>query len=234
MTLAHAVGYVRVSTDRQAEHGFGVETQRATLAAWAANNECHLVEIYVDEGVSGTTDAIDRPGLAEAMQMIAEGRASTLVVARLDRLARSLSVQEACLAQLWVWGATVWACDIGEVRRDDPSDPMRTALRQMVAVFSQLERAMIVARMREGRATKAQDGGYAYGAPPYGYRAEAGALVRHPVEQQTIERMMDLRAAGQSLREIGQILDHEGRPPRRSARWHPNAIRRIVERETPA
>jgi len=58
------------------------------------------------------------------------GSQLVLLVACLDRLARDLAVQEAGLAQAWSIDAEVHTCDLGEVRRDDPDDPMSTAFRQ--------------------------------------------------------------------------------------------------------
>lgn len=228
--MSGAVGYVRVSTDRQADQGFGLAAQKAAIQRWASGSQLKVLAVLADEGVSGTTEAVDRPALSSALRMLADGEARALVVPRLDRLARSLSVQEACLAQIWNWGATVYACDLGEIRKDDPSDPMRTALRQMVAVFGQLERAMITARMRDGRAQKALSGGYAYGAPPYGYASREGDLVRVDTEVRTIKRARDLAREGLSLRQIAERLDAEDHLPRRALKWHPQTVARMLSR----
>jgi DNA invertase Pin-like site-specific DNA recombinase len=103
------------------------------------------VGVLRDEGISDSLEAVDRPGLADALSMIESGEVSVLLVPRLDRLARKLTIQEAALAHVWKHGGRVMACDQGEIGRDDPDDPMRTAMRQMVGVFGQLERAMIEA-----------------------------------------------------------------------------------------
>src|SRR5207302_4477308 len=122
-----------------------------------------------------------------------------------DRLARKLTVQEATLAKLWEMGATVFSVDIGEVPRDDPNDPMKTALRQMIGVFAQLERGMIAARLRSGRMLKASRGGYAgSGAPPYGTRSVAGVLVVDATEQRAVNRALALRSSGASVRTIAE------------------------------
>ena len=63
---------------------------------------------------------------------VEDGTASGLVVYKLDELARSLTVQEGTLAKVWGLGGSVFSVDLGEVARDDPDDPMRTAMRQMV------------------------------------------------------------------------------------------------------
>ena len=63
---------------------------------------------------------------------------------------------------------------------------MRTAMRQMMGVFGQLERSMVVARLRRGREMKRAAGGYAAGWPPYGCRADDGSLVVVPEEQRAV------------------------------------------------
>src|SRR6266540_2421394 len=151
MKRATAVAYLRVSGKGQLD-GFGLDIQEHQVRACAKAVGLRLVEILRDEGVSGTLEAADRPGLAEALAMIENHEAEVLLVPRLDRLARSLTVQEAALAQAWRHGGRVFACDSGEVLRDDPDDPMRTAMRQMVGVFAQLDKAMTVARLKRGRA----------------------------------------------------------------------------------
>ncbi len=57
-----AVGYIRVSTDQQADHGIGLETQLESLSAYALIHKLNLVEIISDEGISGTIPLRDRPG----------------------------------------------------------------------------------------------------------------------------------------------------------------------------
>ena len=75
-----------------------------------------------------------------------------------SRLARALTVQEAALAIAWQAGGRVFTADTGEVLRDDPDDPMRTALRQVVGGVAELDRRMVVKRLRDGRAAKASTG----------------------------------------------------------------------------
>jgi len=225
-----AVAYIRVSTDRQAEKGFGLDVQTKAVRAWARANGHRLVKVCSDEGVSGTKDAADRPGLREALNALQDGAAEALVVPRLDRLARSLSVQEAALAHAWRSGSRTFACDSGEVLCDDADDPMRTALRQMMGVFSQLERSMLSARMRAGRQMKADKGGYAFGSPPLGFEARDGALVAKADEQATVERILTLHREGESLRSIAEVLKLEGRMPKRSQRWHPQTLASVIQR----
>lgn len=223
------IGYVRVSTAIQVEEGLGLEVQEEAIRAWCKANGHHLVAIHRDEGISGAKDVAGRPGLASALAAV-EDLGEGLVMAKLDRLARALTVQEAVLAQVWRHGASVFALDVGEILRDDPDDPMRTAMRQMVGVFAQLERAMIAARMRAGRKLKASRGGYAHGAPRFGSRAEERELVVDAGEQLVITRATQLRAEGRSLRYIAATLNIEGLRPKRAERWHPYTLARILDR----
>ncbi|MFI1700594.1 recombinase family protein [Streptomyces bobili] len=228
------VGYIRVSTSRQVEDGFGLAVQEKLIRAWCRQQGHTLGRaVFRDEGYSGTLHAPDRPALADALSEVEDGQAAGIVVGRLDRLARRLVTQEAILAQVWKNNGRVFTADQGEILQDDPEEPMRTAMRQMMGVFSELEHSMIVARLRAGRKEKAVQGGYAYGAPPYGWQAVAGELVEQPAEQGGLARARELRAAGASLREICRRLEAEQFPPRRSDRWHPEAVRRMLQHEAP-
>ncbi|MCA1704859.1 MAG: recombinase family protein [Actinobacteria bacterium] len=86
---ATAVGYLRVSTAEQAESGAGLDAQRATVEAECARRGWRLVQVFTDAGVSGkSTD--NRPALTEALAAVENGAAAALVVAKLDRLSRSV------------------------------------------------------------------------------------------------------------------------------------------------
>jgi DNA invertase Pin-like site-specific DNA recombinase len=225
--------YIRVSSDTQVEEGNGLEVQRRAITRWAKTNGHRVVRWCSDEGISGAVDALDRAGLSCVIAAVESRDAEGIVVARLDRLARKLTVQEAALAHVWRAGGSVFTVDTGEVAQDDADDPMRTAMRMMVGVFAELERLMIAKRMRGGRRMKAEKGLYAQGAPRYGFRAENRSLVPENDEQQTLERIRELHEQGRSLRAIASTLTEEGRKPKRAARWHPESLRLIVNRLTP-
>jgi DNA invertase Pin-like site-specific DNA recombinase len=225
---AKAIGYVRVSSVGQLDgYGLGVQTEDIRRCAKAYGLK--LIRIESDEGVPGTLEAVDRPGLATALAALESGDAEILLVPRLDRLARKLTIQEAALAHVWRHAGRVIACDQGEISHDDPDDPMRTAMRQMMGVFAQLDRGMTVARLRRGRLAKAAAGGYAHGRPAFGYQSQNGRLVPVEEEQLVIRRARALHAEGRSLREIADTLGREGRRPRGGGRWHPPQVARLLE-----
>jgi len=228
------IGYARVSTHTQAD-GDSVEAQAEAINAWAEASGHELVAVCVDKGRSGALEEAQRPGLLDALDALAEGAGAALVVHRLDRLARALHVQEAILARIWAGGGEVWEV-VGDrrVERDDPSDPMRTFVRQVMGAAQQLERGLTVARMQGGRRRKAERRGYIGGHVPYGYeregRGRAARLVPLSDEQRTIERMVRLRRRGRSLRQIAERLNREGVPAKQGRRWQHTAVASILRR----
>jgi DNA invertase Pin-like site-specific DNA recombinase len=153
-----------------------------------------------------------------------------LVIYRLDRLARDLVLQEQLLAEVRRLGGVVLSASEAESAFlvDDPDDPSRKLIRQVLGAVSEYERSMIALRLRSGRARKAANGGFAYGAPPFGQRAERGELMRDEREHATIVRARALRSEGRSMRQIADALTRDGHEPRRATRWHPQVVSRLL------
>lgn len=232
------VAYLRVSTIEQAEHGYGLAAQRAAIKAAVRTSGHRIVRWLADEGLSGALPAEQRPHLSEALDLIAAGKADGLIVRDLDRLARAVTVQEAVLAAIWQSAGAEVFTGTGPVPRDDPDDPMRTAFREMAAVFAGLERRLISKRLRDGRKAKAAAGGHATGAVPFGWRSEKrsadnphGRLVAVPAEQKALARMMEMCALGASSRQIAAVLTAEGHPTKRGGRWASATVTRIIARQ---
>ena len=227
------VGYVRVSTVTQVEDGNGLTIQRAAVRAWCKANGHKLVGITCDEAISGAKELEDRPGLADALGMLRDKQAQGIVVLKLDRLARDLIVQETILAEVRRIGGEAFSTSPAEASylTDDPDDPSRKLIRQVLGAVSEYERSMVVLRLRNGRRRKAQMGGYASGAPAFGLEARDGDLIESQDEQVTIERIVELRAFGASLREICTVLEAEGhRSKRGGTRWQPMGVKRVLDR----
>jgi len=219
-----------VSTGVQVDKGVSFPDQEKGIRAWCRQHGHKLVTIHCDRGISGGKDESEREGLAAALAAIEAGDADAIIAKDVTRLARSLTVQEGSLALVWRVGGRMFTYENGEVLPDDPDDPMRTAMRQMMGVFSQLERSMIAKRLRDGQRAKAERGGYAYGRPAYGTRADDRELVPDEREQVTLARIAELHAAGVSLRQMAETLTAEGHQPRRAGKWHPHTLARIVAR----
>ena len=134
-TTATLIGYARCSTDRQ-----DLAAQRQALL------ELGVVEdrIYTDHGLTGPTRA--RPGLDQALAAVREG--DTLVVPKLDRLARSVPDARAIADRLRERGVKL---ALGRTLYD-PDDPMGKLFFNILATFAEFEADLIRMRTREGMA----------------------------------------------------------------------------------
>ena len=219
--------YARVSSNAAADADT-IRGQVDDLTKWAKAQGHKIVSVCEDEAVSGKLAAAEREGLSCVLDAIESGNADAVLIRGLDRLARELTVQEATLAMVWKMGGRVLTVN-GEVLPDDDADPMRTAMRQMMGVFAQLERATVVGRLRAGRERKLDAGGYAHGAPAYGYKTEDGQLVKDQAETAVVETIADLRSGGMSLKAIADKLNADGVPTKRGGKWHPATVSRIAD-----
>src|SRR2546423_9982982 len=83
-----AIGYVRVSTDKQADHGVSLEAQEAKIRAMAVVQGSEIVELIVDGGESAKN--LNRPGMERLLSLVDAGKVQTVIIAKLDRLTRSV------------------------------------------------------------------------------------------------------------------------------------------------
>ena len=226
--------YLRVSTDRQATDGTGLDLQLDTIRRWAKANGHSLTAACRDEGVSVAKDLDARPGLIDALLRLQQGKTQGIVVYRLDRLARALVVQEQLLAEVRRHGGELFSTSDTEnaylVDDENNEDPSRKMIRQVLGAVAEYERSMIALRLRSARELKRRNGGYAGGAPALGARAEAGTLVVDHNETKAIDRMVELRGEGSSYPAIVTRLTEEGYRTKRGARWHPTTVARALER----
>lgn len=223
------VGYVRVSTTKQAEDGVSLSAQRRALEAYASAHGLEIAKIY-EEAESGGKAATDRPELDAAIRELASGRADGLMVAKLDRLSRSVQ-DGARLIEMFRrhdWRLIVLDLNI------DTKSPTGELMANVHLSVSQWERRMIGERTKAGLAEVKAQGGR-IGRAPFGWRHgderdENGRRILIPVpsEQATLERMKNLRAQGFTIRQIAETLNDEDRPTKRCGRWHPCTVHRIL------
>ncbi len=226
--------YLRVSSAGQID-AWGLDRQESAVKQYARSGGHRIVEWYRDEGVSGTIEALDRPQLSAAIRDLS-GDVDGIVVADLDRFARSLTVQEAALGVIWRAGGRVFTATSGEVMTDDPDDPGRTLIRQVMGAVIEFEKRQAVKRMRGGMLAKAATGRKATGSYPFGYRGEGKGRERdaapNETEQRVVQMIVDLRAADASYREIVAALEQGGHTTKRGGgRWSPMTVKRIYDRE---
>lgn len=206
------VGYRRVSTDEQGEDGAGMEAQSAAIDAeitrrgWTLSRMCQDV-------ASGKSRA-RRPGLAEALAEIHDGRAGTLMVAKLDRLSRSLIDFAQIMADAQRQGWNIVALDLGV----DLSTPAGEFLASVMASAAQWERRIIGQRTADAlRARKA-----------------AGVVLGRPrtVTDHVADYIRTRRAEGDSYDRIARTLNAEDIPTGQGgAAWHASTVRAVFLRD---
>jgi len=197
-------GYVRVSTDEQARSGLGLDAQRRAIAA------ARDVDEWVsDDGFSAKD--LNRPGIAALLPRLEEG--DVLVVARLDRLTRSLVDAATLMEAARDGGWSLVALDLGV--------DMTTAAGRLVAnvmcAVAQWEREVIGERTKAALA-EARARGVRLGGPRY-------------VDGELATRIRRLRGRGWTFARIANHLTAEGVPTTRGgARWHASTVRAVAIR----
>jgi DNA invertase Pin-like site-specific DNA recombinase len=202
--------YVRVSTDDQAAYGYGLAAQEATLREAFKRRGWTFGELYRDEGITGTT--LDRPALLAALELIASGKADGLVVAKLDRLSRSVVDFGMLLEWFTAAGAALVILDF-DIDTTTPGGQLVAAVMAAVAAW---EAQTISLRTREAKAA-ARAQGKPTGPPSVVDRPELAARIR------------GLRDEGLSMQAICDALNAEGVPTARGASvWRKSAVQSIL------
>jgi site-specific DNA recombinase len=227
--VTRVIGYVRVSTDKQADSGLSIDAQRARLEAWCVMQGAELLRVEVDAGASAKT--LDRPGLGRALASIDAGDADALLVAKLDRLTRSVRDLDALLSDHFADGA-------GDLVSVAESIDTRSAAGRLVlnvlASVAQWEREAIGERTAAALAVKAGRG-ERVGAVPYGYElaSDGVRLVAVVSEQEAIAVARGLRDQGRSLRAIASDLAARGHVARSGKPFAAMQVSRMLEERAP-
>jgi DNA invertase Pin-like site-specific DNA recombinase len=205
------VGYVRVSTEEQGQRGAGLEAQRRAIKAECERRGWHLVRIEQDV-LSGRS--MNRPGLQVALAACRSGEISGIVVAKLDRLSRSLVDFATLLADAQAKGFNVVALDLGV----DLSTPAGEFLSSVMASAAQWERRIIGQRTRDALAVK---------------KAEGVKLGRPPLPTDSLSRRVrSMRRRGMTLQAIADRLNAEDVSTLRGGvEWRPSSVRTVLRRK---
>ena len=224
------VGYVRVSTEGQADGGVSLEAQRAKLTAYAVAMDLDLVSTETDAGLSAKTLA--RPALQRALAMLDGGTADGLLVAKLDRLTRSVR-------DLGDLVERYFASRFALLSVSDSIDTRSAAGRlvlNVLASVAQWEREATGERTRDAlahlRASGIRLGGEALGWERGDESDEEGRRIVRDVrgEVATVKRILALRAEGLTLRAIADALGAEGHRTKRGGRWAAETVRKVLAR----
>lgn len=204
------VGYARVSTDEQAESGAGLAAQEATIRREAERRGWEVIALVRDAGASGSR-LRGRLGLSEALRLAESGEADGVVVAKLDRLSRSLIDAAALIERSRRRGWTLVALDLGV----DTSTPAGELVANVMAAVAQWERRAIGQRTKEALAV----------------RREQGVRLGRPraVPPDVRARIAQLRRRGLSYQAIADRLGVAGIATAHGGAWHASTVRKIAK-----
>ena len=221
--MKKAIGYIRVSTEQQATEGVSLEAQRAKIESWCVANDCELVAVEVDAGISGKSMG-KRPGLLKALGNMK--RDMVLVVYSLSRLARSTKDTLAIAERLEKAGADL----VSLSEKIDTTGAAGKMMFRMLAVLAEFERDVISERTTAALAHKKQSG-EKYAPVPFGFREVEGRLVTVESEALVVARILRDRQAGRTLVEIAEALNTKGIAGKRGGRWYASTVRYLIQRQ---
>ncbi len=208
---ARVIGYVRVSTDEQHASGAGLAAQRAAIDAEVARRGWELLEV-VGEDAGASSATLDRAGLRDALARLDRGEADVLVVAKLDRLSRSVAQGAQVMDRARTTGWSLVALDFGL----DTTTPAGEMVANVILSTAQYERRLIGQRTKDALAAKRADG-VRLGRP----RVLADEVLR---------RIVGERAAGRTFRAIAEALTADGVPTARGgATWYASSVKAVAE-----
>jgi DNA invertase Pin-like site-specific DNA recombinase len=217
---AKAFAYLRVSGKGQIE-GDGFPRQRQAIEKYACERGVEIAGEFCEKGVTGDADGPDRPAWVEmAAAMLANG-VRTVIVEKLDRLARQQGLQEYMIYDMRKRGITILSAHEDDL---DETDPARVMFRQLMGVFAQYEKSMIVLKLRGARQRKKAATGRCEGAKPYGHDP------KRPSERPIMESIVALHQSdiGRSVSSIADELNEHRVPTRNGGKWHPHVVAQII------
>lgn len=224
--MQKAIGYVRVSTQGQADEGVSLSAQRAKIEAWCIANDMELVAVFEDAGLSGGSMS-GREGLQAAMKATTKGMA--LVAYSISRLARSTNDMLKIAEDLRKKGADL----VSLTEKIDTTTATGKMIFTMLAAMAAFERDQISERTKMALDYKKANG-EVYAPVPFGYEAIEGRLVTVKREAKIVAEILRRRDAGESFAAIADELNARGIEGKRGGRWFASTVRYVVNRQARA
>ena len=207
----NAIGYARVSSEQQADSGLGLDAQRFAIQQEADRRGWPL-EIVEDAGFTGRN--MRRPALNEILTRLDNCQTeTTLIVAKLDRLSRSLQDFASIMSRSRKHGWSLVCLDLGV----DTSTAQGRMVANIFATLAEWESEMIGERTSNALQAKKRQG------------VKLGRPVT--VAPEPVEVIGKLRRGGLSYGAISEWLNHTDLPTAQGGRWWPETVRQIDQRE---
>lgn len=198
------VAYMRVSTEKQAEEGNGLDSQRRDIQAYAGKNGMLISDWYIDDGYTGAN--MDRPALQRLINDCYTKKVKNVLAFKLDRLSRSMVDGIYIIEKIFIPNNVNFQCVHDSINYDSP---MEQAYTQMMAVFAQLDKNTMLLRMRGGMLERIKQGYWMGGGNLpycYTYDKEQGILVPIEERKKQANQAINMFIQGYSDEKIMNIL----------------------------
>jgi DNA invertase Pin-like site-specific DNA recombinase len=225
-------GYIRVSrvAGREGESFISPDVQREQIEAWAKLRRATIVEWHTDLDMSGARG--DRPGLLDAIERVEQGSTGGIVVAKLDRLARSLPVAFDAIHRIEAAGGRVVSVDEGI----DPSTVNGRMMRSLLLLLAEWYRDQVRAGWEIAREKAVRRGAAISSTVPTGYRrGDRGQLEPDPQWGPVVRELFERRAEGAAWADLARLMNDRGVPVqyasgrrRGQGRWTGQTVSRLV------
>lgn len=215
LPMTEAFGYLRVSGRGQLA-GDGFPRQRDAIQRYANAHSMSIVRWFEERAICGATEWENRPAWSEMVQNLNGVR--TILVEKVERLARDLGVQEWILRDLKQRGVTL----VSATEENLDADPTRVLFREMLGAIAQYDRAMTVLKLRAARKRVKAATGRCEGRKPFG---------ELPGEAEIVSRLQAMRSGGLTFDRIAETLNTEGVQTRFAGRrWFGSTVAKILRR----
>ena len=221
--MQKAIGYIRVSTQGQADEGVSLDAQRAKIQAYCSLNDMELVAVFEDAGISGAS-MTGRDGLHAALK--ATGKGMAFISYSISRMARSTRDMLDIAERLDKSGADL----VSITEKIDTTTAAGRMVFKMLAVLADFERDQIGERTKMALAHK-KSKGEVYAPTPFGFEAINGRLQEVKEESKVVGDILRLRNAGASLGHIADTLNAQGITGKRGGKWFASTVRYIIQRQ---
>lgn len=214
-----AVGYIRVSTDMQADKGTSLDNQIARIQDYAQSRGFTLENIFQDAGYSGKNTK--RPGFQAMFSRLRKGGVDAVIVWHSTRFARNLKDNIVHMAELEQRKIKFFS-----VEEPEMSGSSGKAMRNLMAVFAEYQSDVTGDHTRSVKANLKKNLKTYCGNPPLGFRNEDGKLVIVQEDMETVQEIMGLRAKGYSYNKIANKIN-EYRNGNKGGRFYAISISKI-------
>lgn len=226
MQKISAYAYLRVSGQGQVS-GNGFDRQLKEINRFCQNSDFKIVNVYKEQ-VSGTIAEENRPKMGAMIADIISNGCKTIIVEDLTRLAREYRVQENILVYLASKNINLIAANTGEnITNAIESDPMRKALVQIQGIFGELDKSLLVRKLRNAREKIRHEKGRCEGSKPFGTLEGESEVLK------IIRRLRRKPRNGgrkrMTYQSIAEKLNRQGLKPRMADKWTASLVYNVLK-----